>query len=131
MTFHKFLVSEYYFCVWNPYIPFINLGGSDRIIRIWNPYIPLHPIARLSGHQSGILFLFIHYIEKRLISIDSEKNIRVWDLTEYSCLLNFGIKFHKIASDICACAFNYNQLVSNLIIFSNVLFILLFNTFGI
>ena len=88
------------------------IGGSDRIVRIWNPYLPEYPIEKLRGHQCGIHFLCISASEYRLISIDNDKTVRIWDLLDYSCLMMFGVKFHKIYSDIHACVMQQNQLVS-------------------
>ncbi|XP_075152554.1 WD repeat-containing protein on Y chromosome-like [Haematobia irritans] len=65
-------------------------GGPDSIVRVWDVYIPSKPSGVLTGHNGGIVKVFVQPDEKKVYSIDYQKIIKVWDLSEYILLQTFG-----------------------------------------
>ncbi|KAJ8392421.1 hypothetical protein AAFF_G00075460 [Aldrovandia affinis] len=71
------------------YSPELNIlvtGGSDRIVRVWNPYVTKRACSQMDGHLSVITDVAINGRDKKVISISKDKNLRVWDLQNYTCL---------------------------------------------
>uniref|UniRef100_A0A1A9ZDE8 WD repeat-containing protein on Y chromosome n=1 Tax=Glossina pallidipes TaxID=7398 RepID=A0A1A9ZDE8_GLOPL len=65
-------------------------GGPDTCLRIWDVYIPTQTTGLLTGHNAGIVKIFVQSEEKKLYSVDYHKVIKVWDLSEHSLLQTFG-----------------------------------------
>lgn len=59
-------------------------------MRIWDVYIPTQTTGLLTGHDAGIVKIFVQSEEQKLYSVDYHKVIKVWDLSEYSLLQTFG-----------------------------------------
>ncbi|KAG9354883.1 hypothetical protein JZ751_001596, partial [Albula glossodonta] len=71
------------------YTPELNVlvtGGSDRMVRVWNPYVTKRACSRMEGHLSVITDIVANGRDKKVISISKDKNLRVWDLQDYTCL---------------------------------------------
>uniref|UniRef100_A0A1I8MCB5 WD repeat-containing protein on Y chromosome n=1 Tax=Musca domestica TaxID=7370 RepID=A0A1I8MCB5_MUSDO len=65
-------------------------GGPDTFVRIWDVYIPSEPSGILTGHNGGIVMVFVQSDEKKVYSVDYQKIIKVWDLTEHVLLQTYG-----------------------------------------
>ncbi|XP_061400442.1 WD repeat-containing protein on Y chromosome-like [Musca vetustissima] len=65
-------------------------GGPDTFVRIWDVYIPGEPSGILTGHNGGIVMVFVQPDEKKVYSVDYQKIIKVWDLTEHVLLQTYG-----------------------------------------
>ena len=109
-------------------------GGIDRIVRIYN--IPsrtfqitkgrgfiIFPISKtlwffyrfdkpqkangfLKGHNNPITFIGIEAKENRLVTTSQDSVIRVWDISEQTCLLTLNPKTHRIKGDFSAIHFS-------------------------
>ncbi|KAH8409406.1 hypothetical protein KR222_002579, partial [Zaprionus bogoriensis] len=65
-------------------------GGPDTFVRIWDVYISSEPSAILTGHNGGIVAVFVQSEENKLYSVDYHKIIKVWDLQEHTLLQTYG-----------------------------------------
>ncbi|SPP81442.1 WD repeat-containing protein on Y chromosome [Drosophila guanche] len=65
-------------------------GGPDTFVRIWDVYIPTEPSAILTGHNGGIVTVFVQPEENKVYSVDYQKIIKVWDLQEHTLLQTYG-----------------------------------------
>ncbi|XP_036382109.1 WD repeat-containing protein on Y chromosome-like [Megalops cyprinoides] len=73
------------------YSPDLNIlvtGGLDRIVRVWSPYVTKRSCQQMKGHISVITHILVNGRDKKVISISKDKNLRVWDLQDCSCLQN-------------------------------------------
>ncbi|XP_012583561.1 PREDICTED: EF-hand calcium-binding domain-containing protein 8 [Condylura cristata] len=77
---------------------FLVTGGYDSIIRLWSPFSK-KPVWMLKGHQTSVTHILISSDKNgMLFSISKDKNIRVWDLQEYTCLQAFSGKFFALGN---------------------------------
>ncbi|XP_034471992.1 WD repeat-containing protein on Y chromosome isoform X2 [Drosophila innubila] len=65
-------------------------GGPDTFVRIWDVYISSEPSAILTGHNGGIVAVFVQPEENKVYSVDYHKIIKVWDLEEHTLLQTYG-----------------------------------------
>ncbi|EDW64164.2 WD repeat-containing protein on Y chromosome [Drosophila virilis] len=65
-------------------------GGPDTFVRIWDVYISSEPSAILTGHNGGIVAVFVQPEENKVYSVDYHKIIKVWDLQEHTLLQTYG-----------------------------------------
>uniref|UniRef100_B7FF09-2 Isoform A of WD repeat-containing protein on Y chromosome n=1 Tax=Drosophila willistoni TaxID=7260 RepID=B7FF09-2 len=65
-------------------------GGPDTFVRIWDVYIPTEPSAILTGHNGGIVMVFVQPEENKVYSVDYQKIIKVWNLQEHTLLQTYG-----------------------------------------
>jgi len=75
----------------------ILTGGLDRMIRQWNPFVPQKPTATLRGHNAPIEMLEIDAVNNIFVSIDMQKNIKVWNLINHTLLTDVYPKSHNIS----------------------------------
>ncbi|KAJ3213522.1 WD40 repeat domain 95 [Dinochytrium kinnereticum] len=61
-------------------------GGTDRQLRLWNPYRLHHPMAALKGHNAPIIDITINELNGQILSLSSDKVIKVWDIRKQQCL---------------------------------------------
>ncbi|CAM9527261.1 unnamed protein product [Lampetra fluviatilis] len=78
-------------------------GGMDRTVRLWNPYVPGRPTGVLRGHTSPICYLSICEETSRIFSVGSDRNIKVWDAQEQTCLCSVSPKMSGLRGDVSAC----------------------------
>uniref|UniRef100_A0A1A9WKU6 WD repeat-containing protein on Y chromosome n=1 Tax=Glossina brevipalpis TaxID=37001 RepID=A0A1A9WKU6_9MUSC len=74
-------------------------GGPDTSIRIWDIYVPTHAAGLLTGHNSGIVKVFVQAEEKKIFSIDYLKIIKVWDLSDHTLVQTFDDLIRIIPSE--------------------------------
>ena len=81
-------------------------GGIDRIVRIFNIPSRTFQISKatgfLKGHNNPVIYVGIDQKENRLISASQDNVIRVWDMSEQTCLVILNPKTHQIKSDFTA-----------------------------
>ncbi|KAH8378190.1 hypothetical protein KR093_009950, partial [Drosophila rubida] len=65
-------------------------GGPDTFVRIWDVYVSSEPSAILTGHNGGIVSVFVQPEENKVYSVDYHKIIKVWDLQEHTLLQTYG-----------------------------------------
>jgi WD40 repeat protein len=64
----------------------IITGGSDRNLRIWNPHRLISPISTMSGHLAPILGIKTNQTHGHIISMSSDKVVKIWDIRNQNCL---------------------------------------------
>merc|ERR1719219_316576 len=75
----------------------ILTGGLDRMIRQWNPFVPQKPTATLRGHNAPIEMIRIDSANNIFVSIDMQKNIKVWNLIDHTLLTDVYPKSHNVS----------------------------------
>ena len=72
----------------------IATGGTDRIIRLWNPHRLSTATGTLVGHPAPIIALSVNRWSGHLLSICSDKHLKIWDIRHQTCLQTIvnGIK---------------------------------------
>eukprot|EP00397_Hematodinium_sp_SG-2012_P004466 GEMP01004478.1.p1 GENE.GEMP01004478.1~~GEMP01004478.1.p1 ORF type:complete len:881 (+),score=148.55 GEMP01004478.1:207-2849(+) len=74
---------------WSSKYKFFASGGLDRQIIIWNPYNP-KVVSYLQGHNAPIQQVVVNEKDHQLISLSSDKVIKIWDLrSSYRCIQTF------------------------------------------
>lgn len=68
----------------------VATGGPDTFVRIWDVYVSNEPSGIFSGHNGGIVMVFIQPEENMLFSLDYHKIVKVWDITEQTLLQTYG-----------------------------------------
>ncbi|CAI9734813.1 repeat-containing on Y chromosome-like [Octopus vulgaris] len=94
-------------------------GGMDRLIRIWNPYVPGKPTDILHGHSAPIFYVYYSEEDNWIFSVSSDKCIKVWNATDYSCINTVRPKSHLIHGDLSTVY--YSNLSKTLAFTTNVL----------
>ncbi|XP_035221835.1 WD repeat-containing protein 64-like isoform X2 [Stegodyphus dumicola] len=70
----------------------VATGGVDHSVMIWNPsYNTVHNES-LPGHMSSVTHVLVDEKRLFLVSVDRERNLRVWDLLRPTCLQHFRFK---------------------------------------
>jgi len=64
----------------------IATGGTDKIVRVWHRGILSEPAARLVGHTFTIVDIVINDADRHIISLSTERVIRVWDIRTLTLL---------------------------------------------
>ena len=101
---------------------FLATGGADRIIRLWNTRKFNRPTASLKGHSAPILQVIINDSCGQVISLSSDKVIKVWDARRTTCLQTFPDLFTHRPEDVISCIhFSPNSSGGQLIASSNTL----------
>ncbi|XP_067095118.1 WD repeat-containing protein on Y chromosome-like [Osmerus mordax] len=73
------------------YSPDLNIlvtGGFDRVVRVWNPYLTNKATSHMKGHAAGITHIAVNGKDNQIISVSKDKNVRVWDLLDCTCVQN-------------------------------------------
>lgn len=67
----------------------IVTGSRDCDIRVWNMYVAMHDAKKsstlLKGHKTSVTHIMVNSHDHMVVSISGDKNIRLWDLRDYSC----------------------------------------------
>ena len=88
----------------------IVTGGLDRILRLWNPYVPKSPTATLVSHNAPIEMVEIDAGQNIFISIDLQKNVKIWNLGDQTLLTDVYSKSHMISkADISRANYLFNS----------------------
>ncbi|KAJ3391675.1 hypothetical protein HDU92_008924 [Lobulomyces angularis] len=61
-------------------------GGTDRQLRIWNCHRLKNPMAALRGHSSPIIDIAINESSGQIISLSTDKVVKVWDIRKQNCV---------------------------------------------
>ena len=67
---------------------------------------PVKANGFLKGHNNPITFIGIEAKENRLVTTSQDSVIRVWDISEQTCLLTLNPKTHRIKGDFSAIHFS-------------------------
>ena len=87
-------------------------AGFDNRIRVWNPYLN-KPIDVLQGHSAPIVAMSVLDSAVQIISMSTDKMIRVWDVRRMACVQTIVDSFdHKPVDELTAMTFDKeNSLV--------------------
>lgn len=72
--------------VWCPEFKFIASCGEERHITLWNPYSRKATVNYLAGHNSAITDLALNNNRFQLISLGTDKVVKIWDIRNYQCI---------------------------------------------
>ena len=64
---------------------FIASCGEERHIILWVPYT-LGPLSYLYGHNTSVQDLAINEDRHHLISLGTDKVVKIWDIRTYVCI---------------------------------------------
>ena len=70
---------------YSPKFRFIVSCGEEIHIIIWDPFT-LGVLTKLHGHNNSVSNLAMNESRNHLLSLDTEKNVKVWDVTTYVCI---------------------------------------------
>ncbi|XP_011187395.2 WD repeat-containing protein on Y chromosome [Zeugodacus cucurbitae] len=90
-------------------------GGPDTFVRVWDVYISSKPSGILTGHNGGIVYIFVQSEEKKIYSVDYHKIIKIWHMTEYTLLQTFG-DLVRILSSETDLSYLYHPLSRDLLV---------------
>ena len=90
-------------------------GGPDTFVRVWDVYISSKPSGLLTGHNGGIVMIFVQPDEKKIYSLDYQKVIKVWHLDEHTMLQSYGDLVHYIPGETDL-VYNYHAMNRDLLI---------------
>ena len=76
---------------WSPRFKLLLTASVDKTILLWNP-LTSKPVDVLYGHGASISHLMLVESESQIISLDVEKNVRVWDFKSRACVQSFEDK---------------------------------------
>ncbi|XP_076807925.1 WD repeat-containing protein on Y chromosome-like isoform X4 [Clavelina lepadiformis] len=98
----------------------IVTGSRDCDVKMWNPFVVDKSSAVLKGHRFAVIQVQVRGGDHQIISVSKDKNIRVWDLRDYSCKQNIhGRNVNLGLLDVSAMYFNKRHkdliLATNLI----------------
>jgi WD40 repeat protein len=65
--------------------------GYKHKIYVYDPYIDQKPIYKLYGHVGSINDITINEKDAELISIDINRNVKVWDINNLTCFQTFNL----------------------------------------
>ncbi|KAL3152253.1 hypothetical protein ABBQ32_001332 [Trebouxia sp. C0010 RCD-2024] len=87
---------------WSKAYSFIASGGLDRSVMLWNPF-QLQSMATLQGHAAAITHITINERSNQIISLSSDKVIKVWDIRNNRCLQTMTDKQKHRPEDALTC----------------------------
>ncbi|CAD6999267.1 unnamed protein product [Ceratitis capitata] len=90
-------------------------GGPDTFVRVWDVYISSKPSGILTGHNGGVVYIFVQAEEKKIYSVDYHKIIKIWHMTEYTLLQTFGDLVRILSSETDLC-YMYHPLSRDLLV---------------
>eukprot|EP00051_Salpingoeca_urceolata_P020705 m.314310 g.314310 ORF g.314310 m.314310 type:complete len:620 (-) comp19667_c0_seq9:1341-3200(-) len=70
----------------NQQLNLLVTAGADATVRLWNPMVPKSPLAMLKGHPTAISHVFFNVPEKQIVSLGTNEEIRIWDMSELTCV---------------------------------------------
>lgn len=63
-------------CGWSTFYKFVCSGGQDRRVILFNPFSQ-KPLATLLGHNAGVIEVAINDRENQIVSLSSDKCLKV------------------------------------------------------
>ena len=93
--------------------------GEERHIILWEPYT-LQNLAYLNGHNTSVSDLDINEDRNHLISLGTDKVVKIWDTKGYECIQNIIDRNTYRPYDILS-ALTYDPITHNIIVCSIVI----------
>ena len=102
--------------VYSPKHRFMASCGEERHIILWEPFT-LGRLTDLIGHNTSVTNLDINEDRYHLISLGTDKVVRVWDTRSYSCLQVITDRFFYRPENILT-SLHYDKVTHNIIVCS-------------
>nr|B0WYR6.2 RecName: Full=WD repeat-containing protein on Y chromosome; Short=WD40 Y [Culex quinquefasciatus] len=97
---------------------FLVTGGPDGELRMWDIRRPENPVASLSGHNAGVVFMFLQDGSQKIYSMDTKKIVKIWDVLNRILIQTYSQFSTTLYKTVPACAY-YNDLNRELVIGAN------------
>lgn len=78
---HKKGVLNFVYC---PELKLVASCGEERKIALWDPFSKT--VAYLAGHNSAVIDLALNRDKNQLISLGTDKIVKVWDIRTFQCV---------------------------------------------
>eukprot|EP01062_Namystynia_karyoxenos_P019020 TRINITY_DN17117_c0_g1_i1.p1 TRINITY_DN17117_c0_g1~~TRINITY_DN17117_c0_g1_i1.p1 ORF type:complete len:1742 (+),score=524.11 TRINITY_DN17117_c0_g1_i1:80-5227(+) len=91
--------------------------GTERDVLVWNPFIT-KPVAKLAGHRTPMIDVVFNPQDNQIITLSSDKMVKVWDLRTYQCTQTLRDK-HRYRPEDRLGALGYDARRSAIITASN------------
>ena len=93
--------------------------GEERHIILWEPYT-LQQLAYLNGHNTSVSHLDINEERNHLISLGTDKVVKIWDTRHYECIQTIIDRMTYRPEDILS-ALTYDPVTHNILVCSIVI----------
>ena len=80
---HKKGVLSFVYC---PELKLVASCGEERKISLWDPYSRKVAMTFLNGHNSAVIDLALNQDKNQLISLGTDKVVKVWDIRTFQCV---------------------------------------------
>ena len=90
--------------------------GEERHIILWEPYT-LQQLAYLNGHNTSVSHLDINEERNHLISLGTDKVVKIWDTRHYECIQTIIDRQTYRPEDILS-ALTYDPITHNILVCS-------------
>ena len=80
---HKKGVLSFVYC---PELKLVASCGEERKISLWDPYSKTVAMTFLNGHNSAVIDLALNQDKNQLISLGTDKVVKVWDIRTFQCV---------------------------------------------
>jgi WD repeat-containing protein 49 len=88
---------------------FLVSCGQERYVHLWNPYMK-KPMATLLGHASPVVQVVVNDAQNQIISLGSDKTLKVWDVRTHRCLQTLVDKqLHRPEDMLSALMFDHRN----------------------
>ncbi|KAG2378265.1 hypothetical protein C9374_008408 [Naegleria lovaniensis] len=77
--------KEIYSMDWCEKYKLLASCSRDKEVRLWNPFIS-NPLVTLYGHEKPIVDVKFNLEDRQIITLDTGKTIKVWDMRNYKLL---------------------------------------------
>ncbi|CAL8242581.1 unnamed protein product [Merluccius merluccius] len=67
-------------------------GGVDGALKVWKPTQTTCTMSELEGHAVAITHVLLKGQHKKILSISTDKNVRLWDLVNSVCLQSITLR---------------------------------------
>ncbi|KAK3570238.1 hypothetical protein QTP86_017141, partial [Hemibagrus guttatus] len=108
---------------YHPGLNLIATAGLNNQVCLWNPYLVSKPVGVLQGHVTSVVAVQFMLGKKQLISLSTDKVLRVWDVSTHLCVQRVAGLFHKAQE--CKMLLFFHEERSRLFLsFNSILFFL-------
>ena len=102
--------------VYSPKHRFMASCGEERHIILWEPFT-LGRLTDLNGHNTSVSDLDINEERYHLISLGTDKVVKIWDTRTYVCIQTIIDRFFYRPEPILT-ALHYDKMTHNIIVCS-------------
>uniref|UniRef100_A0A3Q3QR23 WD repeat-containing protein on Y chromosome n=1 Tax=Monopterus albus TaxID=43700 RepID=A0A3Q3QR23_MONAL len=110
---------EFFTCVeFSPSTGCLVTGGTDGSLWVWFPHKTAYCVHVLEGHVITVTHIVYNHLDKVLISLSEDKNVRVWSEGDWLCRQSFQVHGMTQApiSSVCYNSHNSELFLANTVI---------------